>query len=59
MEQSAEKFAPPPEGFKIVVDGTIQPGDMVWNDSAIRWEAADHKMIRDDVDAYYAVARKW
>jgi hypothetical protein len=47
-----------PEGCVVVKDGIIINNDRVWNDSDYRWEIAIEKMVGDDVDAYYCVARQ-
>lgn len=46
-----------PKGYRKVIDGKILPGDLVWNDSYKHWDAADAKMLTDDITAYYGVAR--
>lgn len=50
-----------PEGFEIVSQGNLRPGDIVWNPYDERWGGptkVDIESLGRDIPFYYAVARK-
>lgn len=55
---SAEFVPTPPEGFYLVEGGNTRDGDMVWDDTCKQWARAAGPQIRDEVEAYYGVARQ-
>ncbi len=50
-----------PQGFSILTEGVVRPGDLVWNPYNESWGGPtqlDIDCLGRDVPAYYAVARK-
>lgn len=51
----------PREGFSIITEGTLRPGDLVWNPFEETWGGAtklDIEAIGRHIPHYYAVCRK-
>lgn len=51
----------PKEGYVIVTEGTLLPGDLVWDKHNYSWGAPDEidlLCIGRDIPHYYAVCRK-
>ncbi len=50
-----------PNGFQIVTQGTLRPGDIVWNPYEKSWGGPtnnDLEALGRNIPFYYAVARK-
>ncbi|AXH59873.1 hypothetical protein [Pseudomonas amygdali] len=55
------KLPTPPEGFEIVTEGSLRPGDLAWNPSDETWgkpNKYDFEALGRQIPYYYAVARK-
>lgn len=51
----------PPEGFNIVTEGNLRPGDLVWNPYANTWGGptqGDLEALGRNIPFYYAASRR-